>query len=152
VVNDHTVGNDNIDNSTQWVVQTNFRATVNPFSDRTGVSITSTGNGTLDGKTWIRTAADSKSFGTGVTPPPTLASFTVTGTFVDLLVDDRHGGGARPSWLDTSFTDAGFNVTINDGSATRPYSVWRKSVTPGSTVNLPAIGSTMAPCYIVVVE
>jgi hypothetical protein len=46
----------------------------------------------------------------------------------------------------------GLNATIAEGSTLRPYSVWRKAVTSGSTVSLPRIGSTTAPCYLVVVE
>jgi len=50
------------------------------------------------------------------------------------------------------FTDQGYNLTINEGATPRPYSVWRKAVTSGSTVNLPSIGSAMAPFYFVIVE
>ncbi len=51
------------------------------------------------------------------------------------------------------FTDQGFDVTVRQSSTlTFPYSVWRKSITAGSTVSLPAVNSTMAPFYLVVVQ
>ncbi|HXU84158.1 MAG TPA: hypothetical protein VN914_22340, partial [Polyangia bacterium] len=151
VVNDTSAtsppSGDGIPNSQQWSVQTNFRAGVAAFGDRT-VTINSTGNGSLGGKTWIRTAADSKNF----TGSP-LATFTLTGSFLYLLVDDRHNAaGGKPLWLDASYTDMGFNAVIAEGATLRPYSVWRKSVTSGGTVSLPRIASAIAPCYLVVVE
>jgi hypothetical protein len=153
VVNDHSMGLDPTDNSTQWVVQPDFHAGGDAFSDRTLVTIADIGNGSLKGKTWLRTAADSKLFGMNVMPRPALASFTVTGSFVYLLIDDRHNTGSRPLWLDGDYTDMGFNVMIDDHSGmNKPYSVWRRPVLSGSTVTLPSIGSNIAPCYIVVVE
>jgi hypothetical protein len=149
VVNDTSAANagtDGVPNNQQWSIQTNFRTGVPAFGDRT-VNITSVGTGTLGGKAWIRTAADSKTFAGSP-----LATFTVNGQFVYLLVDDRHNTGSKPAWLDATFTDQGFNATILEGTTTRQYSVWRKTVTPGSTVTLPTINSAIAPCYLVVVE
>lgn len=141
-------GTDGIANSLQWSVQSNFRAPATAFGDRT-VSITATGDTSLNGKPWIRTAADSKNYN-GTAP---LATFTLTGRYLYLLVDDRHNGtGTRPAWLDASYTDMGFNAAITEGATLRPYSVWRKSITSGSTVTLPKINSAIAPCYIVVIE
>jgi len=149
---------------TAWTVQTNFHGPsasgatptvpgVSPFIDRSSV-VASSPNGVLDGKTWIRTAADSKNFGIGLMNPPPLASLTVTGRFLYLLVDNRHNTGSRPTWLEPMlYTDQGFDVIINDGTATqKAYSVWRRPVTSGSTVTLPAVANAIAPGYIVVVE
>ena len=50
---------------------------------------------------------------------------------------------------------AASDVQVEPGkSATQsfPYSVWRKSFTPGSPVNLPRVNSTAAPGYLVVAE
>jgi hypothetical protein len=149
VINDSSAanaGSDGIPNNQQWSIQTNFRAGIAAFGDRT-VTITSTGNGTLDGKSWIRTAADSKTFSGSP-----LATFTLTGQFLYLLVDDRLNTGSKPTWLDDTYTDMGFNAVITEGTNLRDYSVWRKSVVSGSTVTLPTINSSKAPCYIVVVE
>jgi hypothetical protein len=144
VVSDTTPGGDGIPNNQQWSVQSKFAAGAVPFGDRT-VTI-ETSNPALDGKDWIRTAADSKSF----TSSP--ASFTLNGTTVFLLADDRWKPGAKPDWLDTSYSSAGFQVTVLDGAAHRPYNVWKKTVAPGSTVVLPKIGLATAPCYFVVVQ
>jgi len=151
VVNDNTTGGDGIVNSSQWSIQTNFRTGVAAFADRT-VTITSTGDGSLNGMAWIRTAADSKTF-TG----PSLATFTANSDVMFLLVDDRWNVNGRPSFVDPMlYTDTGFNAVITEGTTQnpiqRPYSVWRRSVTPGSTVTLPSIGLGTAPCYLVVVR
>jgi glucose/arabinose dehydrogenase len=152
VVNDSAITNppagaDGIANSAQWSIQNNFQANVTAFGDRafkvTGVPAGSV----LLGKAWIRPAADSKNY-TG-TP---LATFTVGGTFVYLAADNRHNTGARPSWLDASYVDQGFDITVTEGNTARSYSVYRKPVTSGSTVALPRIGSATAPCYLVIVQ
>jgi hypothetical protein len=148
VVNDTTTGSDGIVNSGQWSVQSSFAAGTTAFGDRT-YTIDSIGNAVLTGKPWIRTAADSKA-----SPANPLASFTLTGTQVYLLIDDRHNVSGRPPWLtDMAFTDQGYNVVVRQSaSATYPYSVWRKTFTSGTTVNLPTVNSSVAPGYIVVVE
>ena len=141
-------GTDGIANSTQWSIQSNFAVNVTAFGDRT-VKVTSVpaAAAVLNGKAWIRTAADSKNY-TG-TP---LATFTVGGTFVYLAIDNRHNTGARPTWLDASYVDQGYDIAVTEGTTARPYSVYRKPVTAGSTVTLPTIASTTAPCYLVVVQ
>jgi hypothetical protein len=148
VVNDTTPGNDGIANSQQWSVQTNFRAGVMAFGDRT-VTVSATGNGSLDGKTWLRTTADSKSF----TGSP-VATFTLTGDTLYLLVDNRHNNTTtgKPPFLDATYSDTGTDVTIAEGTTPRLYSVWKRSVVSGSTVSLPAVNSSAAPFYIVVVN
>jgi hypothetical protein len=138
-------GSDGIANSTQWSVQANFAQNATVFGDRT-YTVSAIGNAALAGKPWIRTAADSKNY-TPTTPP--LATFTVTGTFVNLYVDDRH---ATTFLTGNGFTDTGVNATVMENSTPRTYSIWRKAYTSGSTVTLPTIGSTTAPCYFVVVE
>jgi hypothetical protein len=140
-------GSDGIPNSQQWSVQANFQAGATAFGDRTYT--VSTSNAALNGKPWIRTAADSKNY----TGEP-LASFTLTGSAVFLIVDDRYNGAnGRPTFLpDTTWVDQGYDVVIRQSAtATFPYSVWRKSF-PSGTINLPHIGSATAPCYLVVVE
>ena len=142
-------GTDLIANSTQWSIQSNFAVNVTAFGDRT-VKVTSVpaAASVLNGKAWIRTAADSKNY-TG-TP---LATFTVGGTFVYLAVDNRHNGtGTKPTWLDATYVDQGYDIVVTEGTTARPYSVYRKSVTAGSTVTLPTIASTVSPCYIVIVQ
>jgi hypothetical protein len=149
VVNDTTPGGDGIPNNTQWSIQANLQTGLAPFGDRT-FTIESLGNSVLVGRPWIRTAADSKSF----TGSP-LASFTVNGSFVFLLIDNRHNAAnGRPAWLtDPAWVDQGFDVMVRQSAtATFPYSVWRKPVTAGSTVNLPTINSGIAPAYFVVVQ
>jgi fibronectin type 3 domain-containing protein len=141
-------GTDGIANSTQWSIQSsNFATGLNSHGDRTN-TIKTIGDSTLVGKTWIRTAADSKNY-TG-TP---LATFVINVTQLNILIDDRYGPSpTRPTWLDSSFTNTGLKVTILEGSTDRPYTIWRKTVTAGSTITLPTIGATTAPCYIVVVQ
>ena len=142
-------GTDGIANSLQWSIQTNFQNNVVAFGDRTvKVTTVPTAAAVLLGKAWIRTAADSKSY--AGTP---LATFTVGGSFVYLAVDNRHNGtAARPAWLDPSYVDQGYDITITEGTTARPYSVYRKPVSTGSTVTLPTINSPTAPCYIVIVQ
>jgi hypothetical protein len=154
VVNDTTLGNNGVPNNTEWSVQSNFRGsttgdTVMAFGDRT-YTIKSPVNATLAGKSWIRPAADSKSF----TSSATLATFTVTGTTVYILADDRFAPGGRPGWLPAAYTAAGFDVMVDESGAARTYHAWRATVTSGSTVSLPAITGVTSPppCYLVVVQ
>jgi hypothetical protein len=148
VVNDTTTGADGIANNTQWSVQSNFQQGVTPFGDRT-VTVSVVGNPALAGKAWIRTAADSKSF-TG-TP---VATFTLNGDTLFLLVDNRHNNATtgKPVFLDATFSDTGLDATILEGTTARPYSIWKKSVVSGSTVSLPTVSSAVAPFYFVVVQ
>jgi hypothetical protein len=49
--------------------------------------------------------------------------------------------------------DQGYDVVIRQSAtSTFPYSVWRKPATAGSTVSLPRINSSVAPCYLVIVQ
>jgi peptidoglycan/xylan/chitin deacetylase (PgdA/CDA1 family) len=149
IVNDTAVGNDGIANNTQWTVQASFAggSGQRAFGDRTfTISALSGTATTLAGKPWIRTAADSKTY--AVTSPP-LATAMINGSFVNLAVDSRHA----TSWLTAAgFTNRGFAITVLEGTTARSYNVWRKAVTSGSTVTLPTINATTAPCYIVIVE
>lgn len=149
VVNDTATSNppagaDGIANSAQWSIQSNFQVGVTAFGDRSYKVTGAPAGSVLLGKAWIRPAADSKHY-TG-TP---LATFTAGGSFVYLAVDNRHNTGARPPWLDASFVDQGFDITVTEGTTARAYSVYRKPVTAGSTVALPRIASPGAPCYLV---
>jgi peptidoglycan/xylan/chitin deacetylase (PgdA/CDA1 family) len=149
VVNDTTPGNDAIANNTQWSVQANFGggAGQKSFGDRTYTISALTGTATsLAGKPWIRTAADSKTY--AVASPP-LANALINASFVNLAVDSRHA----TAWLTAAgYTSRGFAIGILEGTTARTYNVWRKAITPGSTVALPSIGSATAPCYFVIVE
>ena len=141
-------GTDGIANHLQWSIQTNFQNNVTAFGDRTvKVTAVPAAAAVLLGKSWIRTAADSKNY--AGTP---LATFTVGGSFVYLAIDNRHNTGAKPTWLDASYTDQGYDITVTEGTTARPYSVWRKSVLAGSTVTLPTINKATAPCYLVIVQ
>jgi hypothetical protein len=137
-------------NRDKWSVQAGLQVGATVFGDRTYTldSVPAGGSGLL-GKPWIRTAADSKSY--TVNP---LATFGFTGSFVTLLVDNRHNDASgKPVFLDASWVDQGYDVVIRQSStATFPYSVWRKAVATGTTVSLPAVGTTAAPCYFVVVQ
>jgi FlaG/FlaF family flagellin (archaellin) len=142
-------GTDGIANSLQWSIQTNFQVDVVAFGDRTvKVTAVPTAGNTLLGKAWIRTAADSKNYAGAP-----LATFTTGGSSVYVAVDNRHNGtGTKPTWLDATWVDQGYDITITEGTTARPYSVYRKTVMVGSTVTLPTINSPTAPCYIVIVQ
>src|SRR5262249_8672519 len=78
-------------NRNKWSIKANFQVGASPFGDRT-YTVESVGGSAILGGAWIQTAADSKNY----TGNP-LATFTVGGSFVYLLVDDRwNGGGTRP--------------------------------------------------------
>jgi fibronectin type 3 domain-containing protein len=140
-------GTDGIANSLQWSIQSNFQVNVTAFGDRTvKVTAVPAAASVLLGKAWIRTAADSKNYSSSP-----LATFMVGSSFVYLAVDNRHNTGAKPAWLDATYTDQGYDITITEGTTARPYSVYRKPVVAGSTVTLPTINATTAPCYIVIV-
>jgi fibronectin type 3 domain-containing protein len=137
-------GTDGIANSLQWSIQSNFQANLNIFGDRTYQATGSVG--VLAGKPWIRTAADSKNY--APTNPP-LGTFTITGTIVYLVVDDR-----LPTTFLTGagYTDSTSNINVLENTTSRTYSIWRKTVTSGSAITLPTVNNTTAPCYFVVVQ
>jgi hypothetical protein len=137
-------------NRDKWSIQSNFQVGNTAFGDRTyTIDSVPAAGAVLLGKSWIRTAADSKNY--TVNP---LATFTVTGTFVYLLVDNRwNGTTGKPAFLDATWTDQGYDVVVRQSStATFPYSVWRKSATSGTTFNLPALAAATAPCYLAIVQ
>jgi hypothetical protein len=140
-------------NKDKWSVQSNFQVGVMtfPFGDRTyTVDSVSVANSAILGGAWVRTAADSKNY-----PTSPLATFTASGSFVYLVIDDRwNGTGVRPAWLtDPGFMDQGYNVIVRQSSTqTFPYSVWAKSITGTTMVSLPAMGATTAPAYFVIVK
>jgi uncharacterized repeat protein (TIGR03806 family) len=140
-------------NKDKWSIKSNIQIGAVVFGDRayTLDSVDSQGTGVILGGPWISTAADSKNF-TG-TP---LATFKANGTSVFLLVDDRwNGTGTRPPWLtDATFVDTGFNVMIKQNPQTTifAYSVYRKTVTSGSTVSLPKVGGSTAPAYFIILK
>jgi hypothetical protein len=82
------------------------------------------------------------------------ASIALNGSAdVYLMIDDRWNGGARPSWLDTSWVDTGSAITVWE-STTKPsltLSVYKKTGITGS-VTTPQIGATTAYDYFVVVN
>ena len=130
-----------------------FSLALTVFGDRayTVITVPTAGNALL-GKSWIRTAADSKNY-TPISPP--LATFTTGVSSIALVVDDRLNatGTTKPAFLDSTWVDQGYDLTIRETStATRVYSVYKKAVTVGSTVTLPTINSTLAPCYFIVAQ
>jgi len=150
VVNDKAAGGDGVANDTQWSIQAGFQPNTKPFGDRTFTA--DTVPAAFVGLAWIRTAADSKSYAT-TTPP--LATFVAGGSTLFLAIDNRYNGSTgRPAFLtDPGFTDSGSDIVVRQSStSTFPYSVWKKTVTPGSTVTLPSIGATTAPLYFVLVQ
>jgi fibronectin type 3 domain-containing protein len=84
---------------------------------------------------WIRTAADSKTFG-----PGTVASFVVDkGVDVFIGLDDRCNdeAGEKPTWMDGTWTDTGADMQVREHSGViRTLSLWKKSM-PAGTINLP---------------
>jgi hypothetical protein len=146
---DDSPGADGIVNQAQWTLERNFKVGSAPFGDRP-YTIASVGNSALLGKTWIRTAADSKSYAGS-----SLGAVRVNGSFVNLLIDKRHNAAnGRPAWLtDTSYVDQGYDVVVRQSSTTTAsYRVWRRPAVWGSMVALPKVGSSVAPCYLVVVQ
>ncbi|HEY0709875.1 MAG TPA: fibronectin type III domain-containing protein, partial [Polyangia bacterium] len=131
----------------KWSIQTNLQVGNLAFGDRSyTIDAIPAGGAGLLGKTWIRPAADSKKY-----PSSPLVSFTVGGSFVYLLVDNRQNVSGKPPFLDATWSDQGYDVTIREGATiTYPYSVWRKSVTAGTTVSLPGVGM-ISPTYLTVV-
>jgi hypothetical protein len=147
LVNDSSLGNDGIPNNQQWSVQPKFAAGVTPFADRT-FTIGSTGSTSMDGLTWIRTTADSKSFASSP-----VATFKSAGSVLLIVADNRHNGtSGKPAFLDATYNEMGFDITVMEGTTPRAYSVWRKSIAIGATVSLPAVNSSLAPGYFVLVN
>jgi hypothetical protein len=144
-------------NAASWSIQNNFQAGTSatgshPWTDwpNTYVSAMDSGiSSSLAGREWIRVAAASKSYTGGPQ-----ASIALNGTAdVYLMVDDRWNGGARPSWLDTSWVDTGFAVTVWE-STSKPsllQSVYKKAVASGN-VTTPQIGANTAYDYFIVVN
>jgi hypothetical protein len=151
VVNDTSAtsppSGDGIPNSQQWSVQTNFRAGVAAFGDRT-VTINSTGNGSLGGKTWIRTARRLEELHRK--PARHLHAHRQLPVPAGRRPAQRRRRQA--SVAGRQLHRHGLQRRHRRGATLRPYSVWRKSVTSGGTVSLPRIASAIAPCYLVVVE
>jgi hypothetical protein len=149
VVNDTAAGSNGIPNNTEWTIQPSFAGGggQRAFNDRTfTIGALPAAASHLTGKPWIRTAADSKSYAA----TPTLATATITGAFVFLAVDTRHATG----FLTTAgFTAEPYSLTVFEGATARAYRVWKKAVlSSGSSVSLPRVGVTTAPCYFVIVE
>ena len=145
VVNDTSLGNDGIANNTQWSPQATFVGGQRAFADRTfTIGAIPAAASHLVNKPWIRTAADSKSYDA----TPTLATANITGSFVYLAVDSRHG----PGFL-TGFTLQTYSLTVMEAGVARTYRLWKKAVTnSGGSFSLPSIGFNTAPCYFVIVE
>jgi hypothetical protein len=119
-------------NASDWSAQSNLQAGSTVFGDRTFT--VATVPAALAGAQWIRTANDSKSS----TANP-LASFTINQTAtVYVGVDTRVG---KRSWMDSSWTDTGTQLTDTEGSSTRRFELYQKSF-PAGTVALGPEGDT----------
>jgi hypothetical protein len=149
VVNDTAPGVDGIPNNTQWSIQPSFGGGAGQlaFGDRTyTIAALPSAAAHFTGKPWIRTAADSK-FYTATNPP--LATATVNGSYVFIAIDSRH---PTTFLTNAGYASQGYSITVNEGSTPRTYNIWRKPVTPGSTVTFPTLASTSAACYFAIVE
>jgi hypothetical protein len=144
-------------NAASWSIQGNFQAGTtttgsHPWTDwpNTYVSAVDAGiSGSLIAKEWIRVAAASKAYTGGPQ-----ASISLNGSAdVYLMVDDRWNGGARPTWLDSSWVDTTFALTVWE-STTKPsltFSIYKKAGLSGS-VTTPQIGASNAYDYFIVVD
>ncbi len=109
-------------NAADWSLQTNLQvgATVNGDRTYTFTSLPAA----VTGAAWVRTANDSK---TATVNP--LVTFTVSrAATVYVGVDTRTG---KLPWMDSSWTDTGTQLTVNENGTSRPYEVYRKSVGAG---------------------
>jgi hypothetical protein len=149
LVNDtSTAGNNTKPNNEEWTVEPFFAggSGQRAFNDRTfTIGAIPAAASHLVGKPWIRSAADSKSY----TATPILASATISGSFVYLAVDSRH---ATAFLTGNGFAVEPYSLTVLEGTTPRTYRLWKKAVVSGSTVNLPRVGATTAPCYFVIVQ
>jgi hypothetical protein len=144
-------------NASGWGIENNFQSggsstASHPWSDWPNSYVAATDSGitaSLIGKEWIHVAAASKTYTAGPQ-----ASIAINGTAdVYLMIDDRWNGGARPTWLDTSWVDTGFAITIWESSTkpSLPFSVYKKAGVSGS-VTTPKIGASTAYNYFIVVN
>jgi glucose/arabinose dehydrogenase len=129
-------------NAADWSVQSNVQVGNNVYGDRT-YTFTQI-PATLLGSKWVRTANDSKTF----TGNPTVTFSINIDADVYVALNDS---GARPSWVDGTWTDTGTNLDTRESSTqTRTYSIYRKRFTAG-TVSLGPWNSTSS-MYTVIVK
>lgn len=112
------------------------------YGDRTFTWLTIPG--AYQGSTWIRAAADSKSFAGNV------ATFT-TGAAVDVFVAVDTRVSPLPSWLST-YTSTGQTLVAQQGSFTQGYNVYKKAFANNVTVTLGAPQASAASMYTVFVR
>ncbi|MBC7991880.1 MAG: glycoside hydrolase family 76 protein [Rhizobacter sp.] len=132
-------------NAAAWSVQQNLQASNLAYGDRSYTF--SSVPALVAGGSWIRSANASK----GYTGSP-LVSFTVTAAPADVYIalDNRR---ARPSWVDSSWTDTGADLTqAESASVSRGFSLYRKRFNAGATVSLGAWNNTGTSMYTVIVQ
>ncbi|QJR12261.1 hypothetical protein DSM104443_03346 [Usitatibacter rugosus] len=114
-------------NAADWSIQASLQAGGTVYGDRTFTFTTVPAS--VTGIAWIRTANDSKSY----TGNPTV-TFSVTAA-ADVIVG-LNDAGAKPSWVDATWTDTTENIVTREADGTsRTYSLYRKRFSPG-TVSL----------------
>jgi glucose/arabinose dehydrogenase len=110
-------------NAADWSIQPNLQVGNNAYGDRTYTFIAIPA--IVAGSTWIRPANDSKTY----TGNP-LVTFSI-GAAADVYVA-LNDAGARPAWVDATWTDTGVNLDTRESSTqTRTYSIFRKRFNPG---------------------
>jgi predicted alpha-1,6-mannanase (GH76 family) len=115
-------------NAGAWSVQANLKTGNLAYGDRayTYTNVPAV----VAGGTWIRTANTSKNY-----KGNPVATFTVSAPAdVYISLDNR---SARPSWVDTSWTDTGADLTQAENATTsRTFSLYKKRFAAGATVSL----------------
>jgi hypothetical protein len=110
-------------NAADWSVQSNLAVGNTLYGDRT-FKVASVPSA-LAGADWIRTANDSN---TSTANP--LVTFTLgQAATVYVAVDTRVG---KRSWMDSTWSDTGTQLTDTEGSSTRKFEVYAKSFAAGT--------------------
>jgi hypothetical protein len=129
-------------NAADWSAQTNLQAADRQYGDRT---YTFTTVPTLvAGADWIRTANDSKAYTSS--PLVTLS----LGANTDVYVAHNDAISTKPSWL-TGWTNTGEKL-VNNESTPGSYTLFKKSFTAGSNVELGSNGHTTAGMYTIILK
>jgi hypothetical protein len=130
-------------NASDWSVQTNLQEGDDVYGDRAYTF--SSVPADLVGKSWIRTANDSKTSALS-----TLATFTVSAE-ADVDVG-LNANGPVPSWVDGTWINTGTTIATRESSSTtRTFRLFQKHFDAAATVTLGPWNSTTS-MYMVVVK